>query len=206
MDIDFTKALPKAELHAHLSGSISRENLRVIWLKKRSNKECLDLDDPLTAIKTGDNGFVDVGSFFPLFDKYIYNLCNDIETVKFATKRVIEDFEADGVRYLELRTTPRACTDTGMTMEGYVYAVNDTLHEWSRSDSDTIEVYLILSIEREMSAGQAVEVVDLAIKYQRPANSSSDNGNYAVGIDLCGNPTKGDVRTFTPAFRRSARP
>ena len=120
VDIEFTKALPKSELHAHLSGSISRETLHKIWLAKQSNQQCIDLEDPLVAVRTGEDGFVDVASFFPLFDKYIYSLCNDVETVKFATQQVIEDFEADGVRYLELRTAPRTCNETAMNMENYV--------------------------------------------------------------------------------------
>ena len=200
VDVEFTTALPKAELHAHLSGSISRETLHEIWLAKQSTQQCLDLEDPLKAIRTGSEGFVDVASFFPLFDKYIYSLCNDVEAVKYATQEVIEAFEADGVRYLELRTTPRTCVETGMNMESYVEAVNQIVHLWNQGNGDGLEVFLILSIDRKMTRKQAMQVVDLAIKYQ---HSPDRRGWYVVGIDLCGNPVKGDVSIFTPAFEKA---
>lgn len=201
VDIGFVRALPKAELHAHLSGSISRETLHAVWLYKQSKGECLDLEDPLTAIKTGLNGFVDVVSFFPVFDKYIYSLCDDTPAVKYVTKKVIRDFEADGVKYLELRTTPRRCEQTGMGTEEYAAAVNEVVHLWNESNRDRIEVYLIFSIDRQMTAEQAMQVVHLAIKHKHYPNSKS---GCVVGIDLCGNPVKQqDVSIFTLAFEKA---
>ena len=200
VDPNFTRALPKAELHAHLSGSISRQTLHEIWVRKQSNKQCLDLEDPLTAIKPGGEGFVDVVTFFPLFDKYIYNLCNEVESVQYATEQVLKDFAVDGVRYLELRTTPRECVDTGMTRDDYVEAVNGVLHRWNQSHAEALEVYLILSIDRKMTIEQAMDVVDVAIDHQhRP----DDQPQYVVALDLCGDPTKGDVSVFTPAFQKA---
>ncbi|KAK5162977.1 uncharacterized protein LTR77_011032 [Saxophila tyrrhenica] len=198
VDPAFSIALPKAELHAHLSGSISPTTLHEIWLKKRSEGQCLDLEDPLAAIKAGGDGFVDIVSFFPLFDKYIYALCNDLENVKYATEKVLQDFSKDGVRYLELRTTPRACVETGMTKELYVDTVNETFARWNHNHTGQLEAYPILSIDRRMSAEEAIEVVDLAVKYQYHPNQ--DKGGYVVGVDLGGNPMKGNVSIFTEAM------
>lgn len=197
VDLAFTKALPKAELHAHLSGSISRETLHDIWVKKQLSGLCRDLHDPLTAILPGGEGFVDVVTFFPLFDKYIYALVNDVESVRFATSRVLEDFAADGVRYLELRTTPRACLDTGMTTWKYVETVNNVLVDWNRNRDRDLEAYLILSIDRRMSKEEAGEVVKMALAHKYP---DSDRATV-LGVDLCGNPAKGDVTQFTENLR-----
>lgn len=41
------------QLHAHLTGSISRECLHDIWVKKKENDPTLTLEDPLIAIPTG---------------------------------------------------------------------------------------------------------------------------------------------------------
>jgi adenosine deaminase len=200
VDAAFARSLPKAELHAHLSGSISRETLHEIWRRKQAAGKCRDLEDPLTAIIMGGGGFVDITTFFPLFDKYIYNLCNDLESVRYAMEKVIEDFQADGVRYFELRTTPRQCEETGMTMDSYIGLVNETARKWNYRDRTDIEVSIILSIDRRMSAKQAMQVVDLAIEYQqRPDNPDGQ----IVGLDLCGNPCKGNVEIFTPAFTRA---
>ncbi|KAL2170574.1 hypothetical protein VTG60DRAFT_4682 [Thermothelomyces hinnuleus] len=46
------KALPKIELHAHLTGSISRQCLHEIWLTKRAAGET-DLQDPLIEMPAG---------------------------------------------------------------------------------------------------------------------------------------------------------
>jgi adenosine deaminase len=200
IDIAFTRSLPKAELHAHLSGSISSETLHEIWMRKRAEGDCSDLEDPSTAIRPGADGFVDVISFFPLFDRYTYNLCNDLHSVKYAVEKVIESFDADGVRYLELRTTPRECLETGMTKDSYVELVNQISQEWNRKAELNIEVCLILSVDRRMTAEQASQVVDLAIKHQRQSHNTA---GQVVGVDLCGNPSKGDVAIFAPAFERA---
>nr|POE77463.1 adenosine deaminase-like protein [Quercus suber] len=188
---NFTRALPKAELHAHLSGSVSKECLHDVWADKVSRGECLDLEDPLTAIRPGDD-FVDISTFFPLFDGYIYRLVNDVPSVRLITQRVINDFERDNVVYLELRTTPRDNAATGLSKAAYVAAVCQAVSEYKGD----IEVHVILSIDRKMSLGQAAEVVDLALEHKHPLAK-------VVGVDLCGNPVKHDVSLLTSAFHRA---
>ena len=55
-DHAFTRALPKVELHAHLTGSISRETLHLIWRSKKSVDPTISLEDPLTAIPPASEG------------------------------------------------------------------------------------------------------------------------------------------------------
>lgn len=58
-DQDFCKLLPKVELHAHLTGSISRQTLHEIWKRKRDAGELGGddpLEDPLIAIPPAANG------------------------------------------------------------------------------------------------------------------------------------------------------
>lgn len=70
-----------------------------------------------------------ISIFFPFraFKKfeYAHDLTDTIEAVSLATKGVIEDFVADNVIYLELRTTPRE-TPT-MTKDEYITAVIDAI-------------------------------------------------------------------------------
>lgn len=203
-DLAFTKALPKAELHAHFSGSISKQCLHDIWEKRQAQGQLLDLEDPLTAIKAGEQGFVDVKTFFPLFDRYIYSLVDRLQWVCFAFEQVLRDFADDGVRYLELRTTPRLLNGRGK--EAYVRALNEQLGERARErpqEAEKMEAYLILSVDRSMSAEQAMQVVDQAIFYRYRPDDPEARNCYVVGIDLCGNPAKGDVSIFTPAFKKA---
>jgi len=59
-DLAFTKALPKVELHAHLTGSISKQCLHNIWLAKKSADAAFALEDPLIAIPSAKDGGIDV--------------------------------------------------------------------------------------------------------------------------------------------------
>jgi adenosine deaminase len=130
-------------------------------------------------------------SFFPLFSSYIYRLCNDIESIKYTTLNVLKDFENDGVVYLELRTTPRHISSQGISKRAYVETVLSCIHEFK---SATMKTYLILSVDRRNTAMEAREVVDLAIEYR-------DQG--IIGVDLCGDPNKGDVSIYKDAFAKA---
>jgi adenosine deaminase len=50
VDQRFARRLPKIELHAHLTGSISRDCLHHIWAAKHAHNPAFDVDDPLLAI------------------------------------------------------------------------------------------------------------------------------------------------------------
>lgn len=214
VDEAFTQALPKVELHAHLSGSISRATLHTIWQKKKASSTDDDnsLPDPAIALKPAGT-FPTILSFFQIFNDYIYNLVYDRESVSYATRSVVEDFQHDGVRYLELRTTPRNIPNAGISREEYVQIVLEALTQHHKAqlasgakDTDLIEVHLILSIDRTMSAAEADEIVSIAASHSQPPpppSASPIPPPRVLAIDLCGNPTKGTVSTFTPSFLRA---
>jgi adenosine deaminase len=111
-----------------------------------------------------------------------------------STISVLKDFEFDGVKYLELRTTPRDIPSSGINKDTYVITVLECLKEFNEHEDTQLHSKLILSIDRRMSDIEADEIVNLAIRY-------SHDG--VVGVDLCGDPSKGDVRTFTKAFGKA---
>ena len=57
-----------------------------------------------------------------------------------------------------------------------------------------MKTFLILSIDRKNTVAEAIEVVDLAIEFKSKG---------VVGVDLCGNPTKGDVSLYRDAFSKA---
>ncbi|KAJ5135465.1 uncharacterized protein N7515_004743 [Penicillium bovifimosum] len=123
--------------------------------------------------------------FFSTFSKLTYQLCNDLESLVYATNSVLQDFIEDGVVYLELRTIPRA--SPGISREQYVNTVLDTFEKF-RAKTDQMSVFLILAIDRgNMTEAEANEIVNLAIE-------SKSRG--VVGVDICGDPTKGDVSIY----------
>ncbi|KAH8588144.1 hypothetical protein B0O99DRAFT_656092 [Bisporella sp. PMI_857] len=184
--MDF-KALPKIELHAHLSGSISRECLHEIWLQKKQDGET-DLEDPLIEMPV-DKFDYDLETFFPLFSRYIYSLCNDLQSLTYTTNRVLQDFAADGVVYLELRTTPRAMPTAGITTEKYIETILSCIKK--HNSNSKMKTSLILSIDRRHTIDTALSVVHLARNFR-------DQG--VIGIDLCGDPSVHPISHLYPAF------
>ncbi|KAK0721634.1 adenosine deaminase [Lasiosphaeria miniovina] len=196
VNIAFTKGLPKVELHAHLTGSISVTTLHEIWQARKDSDASFSMEDPLVALPL-DKVSYDVVTFFPLFDSYIYDLCSSVAAIRRATLQVLRDFRDDGVRYLELRTTPRENVAAGVTKETYVSTVLSCLDEFAASagsEPDMMPTYLILSVDRRNTAAQAMQTVELAVQFQ---------ARGVVGVDLCGNPAMGDVAAFGEAFARA---
>ncbi|KAJ5628045.1 hypothetical protein N7490_010273 [Penicillium lividum] len=190
VDDSFTKLLPKVELHAHLSGSISRKCLHEIWKNKKRKDPNFQVEDPLVLMPPGKVDFT-LQTFFQVFSKLIYQLCNDLESLAYATTSVLQDFHNDGVRYLELRTIPRPSPK--VTREEYLTTVLNTIAAF-KSHTD-MSIFLILALDRgNTSAAEAEEIIDLAI---------SNKSRGVVGVDLCGNPTQGDVSIYRDAFARA---
>ncbi|EAQ91178.1 hypothetical protein CHGG_03113 [Chaetomium globosum CBS 148.51] len=139
-------------------------------------------------------------SFFPLFSSYIYNLVNNAATLRYTTLAVLRDFAADGVVYLELRTTPRAMPAAGLTEAGYVQTILDGIAEYEREPPRSengvgLRTKLILSIDRRHAPTQAARVLALAKQFL---------GRGVVGIDLCGEPATPLDPELSPS--REAKP
>lgn len=167
-DAAFTTRLPKIELHAHLTGSISRSTLHDIWSFRQTDQTrsgVLQLGDPILALPPlgGTNSTINVATFFPLFDRYIYQLVNTFSAVHMSTLAVLQKFADDGVVYLELRTTPRNVAGEGK--DSYVRTVLQAMNHFMRTQ-DRMHVQLILSIDRRNTLEEAMEVVELAKKYR----------------------------------------
>ena len=65
---------------------------------------------------------------------------------------MLRDFAADGVVYLELRTTPRAMPAASLTEVGYIQTILDTIAEYEQSQAaepePKLRTKLILSVCR----------------------------------------------------------
>lgn len=59
--------------------------------------------------------------------------------MRYTTLAVLRDFAADGVVYLELRTTPRAMPAAGLTEDGYVQTVLDAIAEFESEQGENLE-------------------------------------------------------------------
>lgn len=206
--------MPKVELHAHLNGSI-RDSTLLELARVLGEKGVIVFSDVEHVIMKSDRSLHEV---FKLFD-LIHVLTTDHATVTRITQEVVEDFASENIVYLELRTTPKRNESIGMSKRSYMDAVVEGLRAVSAVDVDfasrstdvrrpvntknmndarngtrgkKIYVRLLLSIDRRETTEAAMETVKLALEMR-------DLG--VVGIDLSGNPTKGEWTTFLPALK-----
>ncbi|KAL7293673.1 hypothetical protein TKK_0012752 [Trichogramma kaykai] len=173
--VEFCYNLPKIELHAHLNGSLSKETLIKLYKMKHSvendKSEFFDFNKCAT-----------ISEIFEVFN-FAYSVTTSQEAIYTATYDTIKEFHADNVVYLELRTTPR--TESGMSKREYLSAVLKAIKDCQDEGLEII-VKLLVSINRKRAVREARENIQLAIEM-------SKEYNQIVGIDLSGDPTKGDA-------------
>lgn len=127
---------------------------------------------------------------FALFD-LIHSITTTHAAIQRIVTEVIEDFEADGCVYLELRTTPKARPECSMTKRSYMHAVMSGIADFYENKGSctggepSIDVQLLLSINRSESSIEAMDTVELALEL------SAEEGSRVVGVDLGGNPAVG---------------
>ncbi|KAG1873194.1 Metallo-dependent hydrolase [Suillus subluteus] len=195
-DVIFLQSLPKAELHAHLNGSIPIKTiLELAQQYSPSSAQTTEVADTIEKLKSGVI-LTEIFDFFSLMPA-IYALTSTLEAVVTVTRAVLQSFlnptgdgtESPQCAYLELRTTPR--TTTHMTRERYLTAVLDEIETYPAT-----QAALIVSIDRRMSDFDVEECISLAIEMK-------NRGRRVVGIDVCGDPRSGDMRSFTRHLLRA---
>ncbi|DBA02883.1 TPA: hypothetical protein N0F65_005910 [Lagenidium giganteum] len=172
---EWCSALPKIELHAHIHGSVRPTTLQEILLEeaKRTNSQPLTLPPN----RTMDECFE------------VFHLIHHVVTSRPILRRIvieaIEDFAHENVKYLELRSTPRALAQSGSSRSDYIAEVVSALDEChARVDLD-IQVRLLISINRNQPVEMAEEAVELALEWKKKCP-------YIVGIDLSGHSERPD--------------
>ncbi|XP_030587904.1 N6-Methyl-AMP deaminase [Archocentrus centrarchus] len=188
-DVVFYRELPKVELHAHLNGSVSAQTIE----KLISRKPQLNIERSMTAIGKGQRRTLD--ECFEVF-KVIHKLVDTEEDILMVATDVIREFAADGVKYLELRSTPREEKDTGLTKKSYIETVIKAIQQCKDEGVD-IDVRFLVAIDRRNGTEVALETVNLAEEFML----SSDG--LVVGVDLSGDPTVGHGRYLLPALQKA---
>ncbi|XP_058457255.1 adenosine deaminase-like protein [Malaya genurostris] len=175
--MDFFQNVPKIELHAHLNGSLSNRTLLELGAMKYgkdnpgpSNDECF------YRITNGQN--LTLKECFQKF-KYAHDLTDQPETLRYATRAVIQDFAADNVVYLELRTTPKKTVH--MSKKQYLTTVLETIRT-AQNEIPSITVKLLPSIDRSKGLQEAEENVSLVIEL------CQEYPDIIKGMDLSGAP------------------
>ncbi len=185
-DREFIAALPKAELHLHIEGTLEPELMLSLAEKHGVALPYSNLDDIRAAYHfdslqsfldlyfLGAGVLVDEEDFYELMIRYLRR-CRDEKIV-----------------HTEIMFDPQTHTERGIAfetiIEGFGRAVDDARREWGQS------TYLILCFLRHLSEAAAMETLEAALPYR--------DRLVAVGLDSSeqGNPPAG----FQRVFRRAA--
>lgn len=201
--LTFLEHLPKAELHAHLNGSIPLPLLQDLAREYTpddadvKNAETADILATIRRLQAGVE-FNTLDDFFQLFPA-VYALTSTPASVKRATRAILSHFldppssttaaAVPAVVYIELRTTPRESPH--MSRRVYLETVLDEIEARSPDAAS-----LVVSLDRRMSHDIAREVLELAVQLRR-------EGRRVVGVDLCGDPTVRSTCFFYHVGRRT---
>ncbi|KAJ8603631.1 hypothetical protein CTAYLR_007577 [Chrysophaeum taylorii] len=160
VSLERIEALPKVELHAHLSGSVSQE-----FLAARSPEfRPVDVVGPRS-----------LGKCFEYF-RAVSRVIVDLPGLAASTRHVVSAFAAEECVYLELRTTPKRLG--AATEVEYVETVRRVAAEFE------LDVKLLLSLDR----GTVGSLEEALARVKRLADLATAFPDFVVGIDVCGDP------------------
>lgn len=182
---DDIKAIPKAELHVHIEGTVTPDIARLI--AKRNgitiNPEIFSED----GLSYKWNGFIDLVTRVYQEMARCLKTADDYETIMYD---YLCRCAAEGAIYVEPSGYPGQCLVSGID---YKDMVEGMVRGIDRARADTgIEARLTMTFERHRPSG-AESDADLILSYTHP---------YIVGLDIAGGEQEGDLAGFETAYKR----
>lgn len=192
--LSWCRSLPKVELHAHLSGSISERRILDLINKHGGDGDLLSQATALLSC----NDQRPLSQCFNVFS-LLHRLLNSRECLFDATTYVLEDYAEDNCRYLELRTTPRELADSTSPLD-YILTVMDAVNSFhSRIPTPSMQCRVLVSISRGETIERASETMDLVDCLLQYPQDHFVRG-LLVGLDFSGNPCVSNWAHFADTF------
>ena len=154
---EFIKALPKAELHLHIEGSLEPEQMFDMALRNNVNLPYACVEDIRAAFE-----FNNLQEFLDIYyaGMSVLQTKQDFFDLTYAyLKRVY----ADNCRHVEIFFDPQGHTDRGVPFEDVIEGILEAL-EQGQKDFD-ISSHLIMSFLRHLSEEAAFETLTQAAPY-----------------------------------------
>lgn len=191
MSDDFLRALPKAELHVHLDGSLRPETM----LELASDAGVtLPADEPeaLARFMKAD-GVRNLVEYLHRFDLTLAVLQTEAALER-VTRELVLDAHAENTRYLEVRYSPVLNTRGGLTLDEVMAA---TVRGLEKGMAETgVRGGIIVCALRSLDPEVSVALAELAVSWR---------GRGVVGFDLAGGEAGHPCRDHAQAFTVAAR-
>lgn len=187
MDDRSILALPKAELHVHLDGSLRPETMLEL-ARERGIELPADRASDLAAVMcvTDADDLVEYLRGFEL----TLSIMQDHEAIARVTQEIVEDFAGENARYVEIRYCPFLHAQGELDNDGAVAAVLDGLQ---RGEAGTgISAQGIVAALRSLPAAHSTEMAEVAIAHR---------GQASRAFDIAGPEAGHPVRDHIEAFR-----
>ena len=170
---EFIQALPKAELHCHLDGS-----LRISTILDLAEKQNISLpadnEVDLKNILIVKDRVESLEEYLKLF-KITLSVMQTPESLERCSYELIEDVSKENVRYIEIRYSPILHIEKGMTMEESVEAVQRGLTRGQKEFG--VRSGIIICGIRDISPEISLQLAEITVQYK-------DKG--VIGFDLAG--------------------
>ncbi len=183
----FLLALPKAELHVHLDGSLRAATMAELARERRVETPWRDAEDLAAHMLVSD-----AHSLEEYLARFVLTLAvmQDRGALERIAYELAEDHARENVRYLEVRFCPALCTQEGLAAHEVLEAV---LAGLGRAGRDfPIVTRVIVCALRTLDPVVSVEMAALAVAYR-------DRG--VVAFDLAGAEAGNPVDEHLEAFR-----
>lgn len=184
------RAMPKAELHLHLDGSLRPSTALELAHDRDVGIDATAMDVPaMRDLLVAPERCLDQTDLLRAFDLPTA-LLQDMESLERATRELVEDVADEGTHYAEIRWAPSLHTERGLSMrEGIAAVVRSAAEAAARCD---ITVRLIAVALRTHEPSVGAEMARLAIDFV---------GDGLSGFDLAGRERDDpDPLRFSEAF------
>jgi adenosine deaminase len=188
--VEWLQAMPKAELHLHLDGSMRPDTALELARQRRPEGLPATLDlASMRAALVAPARCRDQAELLRAFDLPVA-LLQDAEALERCAHELVDDVAGDGTRYVEIRWAPSLHLERGLGLRDGIAAVTRGAATGHRASG--VEVRLIVVALR-------THPVDTAVAVAREAVGFLAEG--VVGFDLAGvEEAMPDPRAFEPAF------
>jgi adenosine deaminase len=188
---ELLRAMPKAELHCHLDGSIRPATLLELG---REYDQPMPASTPESLAATmAARDVRDLAEYLRRFETTL-SVMQTGDAIRRIAYELVEDAAGDGVRYMEIRFCPALNIRGSLSLSDVMDASLRGIALAER-DHDTRARVIVCAL-RNMSPAMSLELAELAVAYK---------GRGVVGFDLAGgehgNPALAHVAAFDLARR-----